>query len=156
MSAAVSAGGFAPRAGVTAPSAGGRGRRRFGWGLAAAVGVHLPQPERKVVALLGDGSAMYSIQALWTAAHQKLPMVFVVFNNGGYRIIKQRLKLFHSTERFIGMDFVDPPIDFAALARSLGVRAHRINAGDEFGAAYRDALAAPEPVLLEVIVDGSV
>jgi benzoylformate decarboxylase len=99
---------------------------------------------------------MYSIQALWTAAHHKLPTVFVVFNNGGYRIIKQRLKLFHSTERFIGMDFVDPPIEFAALARSLGVRAYRIDAGDEFDAAYRDALAAREPVLLEVIVDGSV
>ena len=99
---------------------------------------------------------MYSIQALWTAAHQKLPMVFVVFNNGGYRIIKQRLKLFHSTERFIGMDFVDPPIDFAALARSLGMQAHRIVTADEFGAAYRDALAAREPVLLELVVDGSV
>ena len=126
----------------------------IGWAIAAAVGIQLAQPERKVVALLGDGSAMYSIQALWTAAHQKLPMVFVVFNNGGYRIIKQRLKLFHSTERYIGMDFVDPPIDFAALARSLGMRAHRIDTGDEFGAAYRDALAAREPVLLEVIVDG--
>jgi benzoylformate decarboxylase len=63
------------------------------------------------VALLGDGSAMYSIQALWTAAHHKLPITFVIFNNGGYRIIKQRLKLFHSTDRFIGMDFVDPPIE---------------------------------------------
>ena len=128
----------------------------IGWAIAAAVGIQLAQPERKVVALIGDGSAMYSIQALWTAAHQKLPTVFVIFNNGGYRIIKQRLKLFHSTERFIGMDFVDPPIDFAALARSLGMRAHRIDTGDEFGAAYRDALAARDPVLLEVIVDGSV
>ena len=81
----------------------------IGWGIAAAVGVQLAQPDRKVVALLGDGSAMYSIQALWTAAHQKLPITFVVFNNGGYRIIKQRLKLFHGTDRFIGMDFVDPP-----------------------------------------------
>jgi len=49
-------------------------------------------------------------------------------------------QLFHSTERFIGMDFVDLPIEFAALARSLGMRAYRIDAGDEFGAAYRDAL----------------
>ena len=128
----------------------------IGWGIAAAVGVQIAEPRRRVVALIGDGSAMYSIQALWTAAHQKLPTVFVVFNNGGYRIIKQRLKLFHSTERFIGLDLVDPPIEFAALARSLGMRAYRIDAGDEFGAAYRDALAAREPVLLEVIVDGSV
>jgi benzoylformate decarboxylase len=79
-----------------------------------------------------------------------------VFSNGSYRIIKQRLKLFHNTERFIGMDLVDPPIEFAALARSLGMQAHRIDTSDAFAVAYRDALAAPEPVLLEVIVDGSV
>lgn len=54
------------------------------------------------------------------------------------------------------MDLVDPPIDFAALARSIGMRAHRIDTGNEFGAAYRDALAACEPILLEVIVDDSV
>jgi len=128
----------------------------IGWGIAAAVGVQLAQPTRKVVALLGDGSAMYSIQALWTAAHQKLPITFVVFNNGGYRIIKQRLKLFHGTDRFIGMDFVDPPIAFAALARSLGVQGHRIETPAAFRTAYAEALAAREPVLLEVMIDGSV
>jgi benzoylformate decarboxylase len=128
----------------------------IGWGIAAAVGIQLAQPERKVVALLGDGSAMYSIQALWTAAHQKLPMTFVIFNNGGYRIIKQRLKLFHSTDRFIGMDFVNPPIEFAALARSLGMQACRVETPDSFKTAYGNALAAREPILLEVVVDGSV
>ena len=128
----------------------------IGWGIAAAVGIQLAQPERKVVALLGDGSAMYSIQALWTAAHQKLPITFVIFNNGGYRIIKQRLKLFHSTDRFIGMDFVDPPIEFAALARSLGMQACRVETPDSFKTAYGNALAAREPILLEVVVDGSV
>jgi benzoylformate decarboxylase len=128
----------------------------IGWGIAAALGVQLAQPARKVVALLGDGSAMYSIQALWTAAHQKLPITFLVFNNGGYRIIKQRLKLFHGTDRFIGMDFVDPPIEFAALARSLGVQGHRVETPAEFKAAYADALAAREPVLLEIMIDGSV
>jgi benzoylformate decarboxylase len=128
----------------------------IGWGIAAAVGVQLAQPARKVVALLGDGSAMYSIQALWTAAHQKLPITFVVFNNGGYRIIKQRLKLFHGTDRFIGMDFVDPPIDFAALARSLGVPGHLVETPDAFKAAYAEALVAREPQLLEVMVDGSI
>jgi benzoylformate decarboxylase len=128
----------------------------IGWGIAAAVGVQLAQPTRKVVALLGDGSAMYSIQALWTTAHQKLPITFVVFNNGGYRIIKQRLKAFHGTDRFIGMDFVDPPIDFAALARALGVQGHRVETPAAFTAAYTEALAAREPVLLEIMVDGSV
>ena len=128
----------------------------IGWGIAAAVGVQLAQPERKVVALLGDGSAMYSIQALWTAAHHKLPTTFIVFNNGGYRIIKQRLKLFHSTDRFIGMDFVDPAIDFAALASALGLQGHRVETPAAFKAAYAEALGGSKPALIEVMVDGRV
>jgi benzoylformate decarboxylase len=128
----------------------------IGWGIAAAVGVQLAQPDRRVVALLGDGSAMYSIQALWTAAHHKLPMTFVVFNNGGYRIIKQRLKLFHSTDRFIGMNFTDPPIEFAALAAALGVQSRRVETPAAFKAAFADAVAANKPTLIEVVVDDSV
>jgi benzoylformate decarboxylase len=128
----------------------------IGWGIAAAVGVQLAQPDRRVVALLGDGSAMYSIQALWTAAHQKLPITFIVFNNGGYRIIKQRLKLFHGTNRFIGMDFVDPPIEFTALGQALGVRGQRVETPAAFKTAYAKALAASEPALIEVMIDGSV
>jgi benzoylformate decarboxylase len=83
-------------------------------------------------------------------------MVFVVFNNGGYRIIKQRLKLFHGTDRFIGMDFVDPPIEFAALAAALGMQGCRVESPAAFETAYAEALAANEPVLLEVMIDGSV
>ena len=128
----------------------------IGWGIAAAVGVQLAQPERPVVAIIGDGSAMYSIQALWSAANQKLPVVFVLCDNGGYRIIKQRLKAFHGNETFIGMDFKDPAIDLAGLARSLGVQAHRIETGPAFEAAFDQALASPEPVLLDVVVDGTV
>jgi benzoylformate decarboxylase len=128
----------------------------IGWGIAAAVGVQLAQPARRVVAILGDGSAMYSIQALWSAANQKLPVIFVLCNNGGYRIIKQRLKAFHGSETFIGMDFQDPAIDAAGLARALGVTAHRIEDGATFEARLEDALGGAEPVLLEVIVDGTV
>ncbi|MBV8168501.1 MAG: thiamine pyrophosphate-binding protein [Alphaproteobacteria bacterium] len=128
----------------------------IGWGICAAVGVQLAQPDRKVVALIGDGSAMYSIQALWSAANQKLPIVFLIFNNGGYRIIKQRLKAFHGNDKFIGMDFVDPSIDFTELAKSLGMTAHRAETAAQFKAAYAEALAARHPVLLEVMVDGSV
>jgi len=123
---------------------------------AAAVGVQLAQPDRKVVALLGDGSAMYSIQALWTAAHHKLPMTFVVFNNGGYRIIKQRLKSFHGNDHFIGMDFADPKIDFTALAKSLGMPAEHITEPSAVGPALRRAFSTPGPKLLDVVVDGKV
>jgi benzoylformate decarboxylase len=128
----------------------------IGWGIAAAVGVQLAQPQRRAVAIVGDGSAMYSIQALWSAANQKLPVIFVICNNGGYRILKQRLKAFHGDERFIGMDFQDPAIDVAGLARSFGVRAHRIEDGAAFDAMFAEALAISEPVLLDVVVDGAV
>ena len=98
----------------------------IGWGLPAAVGVALAQAPRPVCCFSGDGSAMYSIQALWTAAHLKLPITYVIANNGGYRIIKQRLQAFHGNDHFIGMDFADPKIDFTALAKSLGMPAERI------------------------------
>jgi benzoylformate decarboxylase len=128
----------------------------IGWGIAAAVGVQLAQPSRRVVAIIGDGSAMYSIQALWSAANQKLPVVFVICNNGGYRIIKQRLKAFHGDDRFIGMDFREPSIDVAGLARSFGVQAHRVEDAAAFDATFKEALAGTEPVLLDVIVDATV
>jgi benzoylformate decarboxylase len=67
----------------------------IGWGVPASVGVSLANPHRLVVCYSGDGSAMYSIQAVWTAAHHKLPLSVVIINNGGYRIIKQRLLSFH-------------------------------------------------------------
>ncbi|MGN6572738.1 MAG: thiamine pyrophosphate-binding protein [Pseudolabrys sp.] len=126
----------------------------IGWGLPASVGVSLANPDRPVVCYSGDGSAMYSIQALWTAAHHKLPLSVVLVNNGGYRIIKQRLRAFHNDERFIGMDFIDPPVDFAGVARGLGLEAMRIDAPGGLGA-LAEAFKNPVPKLIEVVVDRS-
>ena len=99
---------------------------------------------------------MYSIQSLWTAAHLKLPITYVIANNGGYRIIKQRLKAFHGNDHFIGMDFVDPKVDFTALAKSLGMPAERITEPDALAPALRRAFSTPGPKLLDVVVDGKV
>jgi benzoylformate decarboxylase len=128
----------------------------IGWGLPAAVGVAFAQAPRPVVCFSGDGSAMYSIQALWTAANAKLPITYVIANNGGYRIIKQRLKAFHGSERYVGMDFADPKIDFAALARSLGMPAETIAEPEAVPDALARAFASGGPMLLDVVVDGSV
>ena len=127
----------------------------IGWGLPAAVGASLANPGRPVVCFQGDGSAMYSIQALWTAAKHKLPLTVVLINNGGYRIIKQRLLAFHGDNQFVGMDFADPAVDFTALAQSLGLEAVRISQPadlDQLASAFRRA----GPKLLEIMVDGSV
>lgn len=128
----------------------------IGWGIAAAVGIQLANRERPVLAVIGDGSAMYSIQALWTAAHQKLPLTYLIANNGGYRILKQRLLAFHGNDRFIGMDLADPPIDFVELAHSLGMAARRITEPDEVAPAVEAAMASGEPNLLDVVMDGRV
>ncbi len=129
----------------------------IGWGIAAAVGVQLALPQRKVVAVIGDGSAMYSIQALWSAAHYKAPVVFLIANNGGYRIIKQRLKSFHGNEKFIGMDFQDPPIDMGALAQSMGVPATRVATAAEFDAALAAAMKRTDgPCVIEAMVEKTV
>jgi benzoylformate decarboxylase len=128
----------------------------IGWGLPASVGVSLANPDRPVVCYSGDGSAMYSIQALWTAAHHKLPLTVVIVNNGGYRIIKQRLLAFHKDDHFVGMDFVDPPVDFCGLAKALGLDAIRITEAGQVASALKSAFARPGAKLIEVMVDGSV
>lgn len=125
----------------------------IGFALPGAIGIQLAQPDRPVVAIVGDGSAMYSIQALWTAAHLKRPITYVICNNGSYRIIKERLRSFHGSNRFIGMDLNDPAIDFVALAQSLGVKAKRITDSDDVGPAIREAAREAGPTLLDVIVD---
>ena len=128
----------------------------IGWGLPASVGVSLANPDRPVVCFSGDGSAMYSIQALWTAAHHKLPLTVVICNNGGYRIIKQRLLAFHNDDHYVGMDFVDPKVDFVALAKSLGMEAMRITEPGELKTAFKSAFSRPGAKLIEVMVDGKV
>lgn len=125
----------------------------IGWGIAAAVGVQLAKPERRVVAVIGDGSAQYSIQALWTAAHLKAPVVFVICNNAGYKIIKQRLKLFHGNEHYIGMDFESPSINAAKLAEGYGMESVRVATGAAFEEAFAKAIAKTDgPTLIEAMV----
>jgi benzoylformate decarboxylase len=128
----------------------------IGWGVPASVGVSLANPQRPVVCFSGDGSAMYSIQALWTAAHHKLPLSVVIANNGGYRIIKQRLLAFHGDDHYVGMDFADPAVDFSGLAKSLGLEAIRVSEPSELKAKFSDAFRRPGAKLIEVIVDGTV
>src|SRR3984957_14809719 len=128
----------------------------IGWGLPASVGVSLANPDRPVVCFSGDGSAMYSIQALWTAAHHKLPLTFVIANNGGYRIIKQRLLAFHGDDHYVGMDFVDPPVDFTGIAKSLGMEAIKVSDPAQLKSTFASAFSRPGPKLIEVMVNNAV
>ena len=131
----------------------GLGSGGIGFAMAGAVGIQLALPGRPVVAVIGDGSAMYSIQALWTAANANCPITYVIANNGGYRIIKERLKAFHGVEAYTGMEFKDPPINFVGLARSMGVAAERIADPDDIAPAIAESTRRDGPTLLDIVVD---
>lgn len=131
----------------------------LGWGMGAAIGVQLAEPHRKVVATIGDGSVMYACQALWTVAHYRLPITYVVLNNASYAILKAgmlRMGL-DSAKRGIypGMDLVDPEIDYVGLARSLGVQAERVEKPGDLKAILEKMLALNAPALVDVAIDRS-
>jgi len=122
----------------------------LGHGLPAAVGVALGRPDRRVIALLGDGSAMYSIQGLWSAAELALPVTFVIVNNGGYRALDEFAPHFGLTAL---PGTLLPHLDFCALARAQGVEAVRVSRCAELAAALSMAFAARGPVLVEVCIE---
>jgi benzoylformate decarboxylase len=124
----------------------------LGFGMAGAVGVSLAQPGRPIVATIGDGSAMYSIQSLWTAAHLRLPITYVIINNRSYRIIKERLLAMRGTDAFVAMDMNDPPIDFAGLAKNMGMSSQTVTDPAQLSAVLKAAMASGVPNLVEVIV----
>ncbi|MBT6139622.1 MAG: thiamine pyrophosphate-binding protein [Rhodospirillaceae bacterium] len=125
----------------------------IGWGLPASVGMQLAQPDRRMLSIIGDGSAMYSIQGLWTAAHHKLPITFLIPNNGGYKILRQRLTAFHGSNKFIGMDFGKPGVDYTKLAESLGVQATRVTEPGDVAPALDASFGRDGPSLIEVMVE---
>tara|TARA_A100001037_G_C14815999_1_gene485463 strand:+ start:42 stop:305 length:264 start_codon:yes stop_codon:yes gene_type:complete len=86
----------------------------------------------------------------------KLPITFVIANNRGYRIIKQRLLSFHGNNNFIGMDFDEPEIDFVSLATSLGIKSERIINPEQMHESLVSAVESSDPILLDVIVENSV
>ena len=129
----------------------------IGWGLPAALGVKVALEDRPVVALIGDGSAMYSYQGLWTAAHYGLAVTFVICNNTGYRILKERTHALAGfsakTGSYLGMDLERPGIDFVGLARALGVPGERCEKIQEVKAALARAMDHRGPVLIDVQLD---
>jgi benzoylformate decarboxylase len=124
----------------------------LGFGMAGAVGVALAQPTRPVVATIGDGSAMYSIQSLWTAAHLKLNITYVIINNRSYRIIKERLLAMRGTDDFVAMDMDNPAIDFAGVAKSMGMPSQLVTDPTKLADVLKAAMASGGPNLVEVIV----
>ena len=148
--------GFRRAVGRSASQIFGRKGGGIGNGLPMALGAKIATPERPVICLSGDGSAMYSNQTLWTAAKYNIGAIFLIANNGAYHILKGRVlaldgkaKEFH---RFVGMDLTEPDLDFIKLAESMGVGAARVHSPDELEARLAEAARGDKPYLIDAIV----
>ncbi|WP_144140885.1 benzoylformate decarboxylase [Paraburkholderia sp. BCC1884] len=119
----------------------------LGFALPAAVGIQLARPERQVIGVIGDGSANYSIQALWTAARYDIPAIFIIMKNGTYGALRWFAGVLQA-ENVPGLDV--PGLDFCALARGYGVSSLHVDSSDALVAALRQALSAGKPMLIEV------
>jgi len=125
----------------------------LGYSLPAAVGMALGRPGQRTVCLIGDGSAMYSIQALWTAAQRKLPLTVVVINNQGYGAMRSFSQVMQ-VRNVPGIEL--PGIDFVKLAESMGCHAVRVTKSSEVADALKQGLSHDGTSLVEVMVDSAV
>jgi len=125
----------------------------IGWAVSGCIGVSLANTNKTIVAIIGDGSSMYAIQSIWTAAHYNLPIIYVIANNQSYRIIKERLEGFHNNTNFVGMDFNKPKIDFVKLGNSMGVESKQVSEPTELKSLFKKAFKYKKPYLIEVMVD---
>jgi len=136
----------------------------IGGGMGATMGVKVAHPDRPVVGILGDGSAMMTVQGLWTAANDNIPCVFVICNNGMYRILKVNFDVYQrdilqmketAGENLPYSDF-PTPFHISAIAGGMGVAGERITDPAEIAPALQRALASGKPAVLDIVIDGAI
>ena len=135
----------------------------IGGGIGATMGTQCANPDRPVFGVIGDGSAIMTIQGLWTAANDDIPCVFVICNNGMYRILRTNFNIYQkdvlglsetSGENLLYSEFATP-FDMAAIANSMGVHGERIIDPSEIKPAVDRAVASGKPALLDIIIDSA-
>jgi benzoylformate decarboxylase len=132
----------------------------IGQGVAGAIGVAVAQTKRPILCLSGDGSSMYSIQALWTAAHHELPIVFVILANREYRVLKHNIDAYRarfevkSNKPYMHMDLTGPVLGFVDLARGMGIAGTHVTKADDIKSAVAAAFASGKPHLIEIEIEG--
>ena len=132
----------------------------IGQGLAGALGTAVAYRDQPVVCVSGDGSAMYSIQALWTAAHHNLNLTFVILSNREYRVLKQNIDVYRkrfdqeSNRDYTHMDLEGPILGFCDMARGMGLSAEQVTEPDDLAAALQRAASSDGPSLIDVVIEG--
>lgn len=134
----------------------------LGVGIPGAMGVKLAYPEKTAIGFTGDGGAMYTIQALWSAARHNIDAKFVVCNNRSYRILQLNIQQYWQEQSIqphdfpLSFDLSHPPIHFDEMARSMGVEAVRVEKPEEIAPAIAKALAHPGPFLIDLVLEGNI
>ncbi len=134
----------------------------LGWAMPGALGVKLAHPDRPVLAVVGDGASMYTVQALWTAGRYNIPVVYAICNNQAYRILKVNMEVYlrdmlDDRERasdYVGMDFANR-LDLAMMAQAMGVHGERVDDPMEIGPAIQRAFDSGKPALLDITISGA-
>jgi len=135
----------------------------IGGGIGTTMGTQVANPDRPVFGIIGDGSAMMTIQGLWTAANDNIPCIFVICNNGMYRVLKVNFDVYQreilqqkesAGENLPYSDF-PTPFDVSAIASSMGVHGERITDPAEIAPAVQRAVASGKPAVLDIVIDGS-
>jgi len=129
----------------------------IGWGMPGSLGVKLACPERPVVAVVGDGSSMWSIQSLWTAAHYDIPVMYLICSNASYcqvKLMKTLLMGEKAKGRYLGMDLDEPRIDFCQLAQAMGVHGKKVERPEQLREVLDSVLGLGKPAVVEVLIQG--
>ena len=134
----------------------------LGWAMPGALGIKLANPDRPVVAVVGDGASMYTVQALWTAARYNIPVTYAICNNRSYRILKVNMDVYlrgmlednQRDSEYVGMDFATP-LPLAEVAQAMGVAGQNVDDPRELGPALERAIGSGKPSVINVSIDGS-
>ncbi|MDA1128261.1 MAG: thiamine pyrophosphate-binding protein [Chloroflexi bacterium] len=135
----------------------------IGGGIGTTMGTQVANPDRPVIGIIGDGSAMMTIQGLWTAANDNIPCIFAICNNGMYRVLKVNFDVYQreilqqkesAGENLPYSDF-PTPFDVSAIAAGMGVHGERITDPAEIAPAVQRAIASGKPAVLDIVIDGS-
>jgi len=135
-----------------------RGGGSIGYGLPGALGVKLAAPDRPVLGVVGDGTAMWSIQSLWTAARYNIPVTYVICANSIYRQVRRMKHIIMGQKtraKYLGTDLSHPRNDFTRLAEGMGVSAQRVDKPQQLSEALTSGLASNKPNLIEVILEST-
>lgn len=134
----------------------------IGWGIGGGLGAKLANPDTPVIAIVGDGSSMMTVQGFWTAANENIPVVYLICNNETYRVLKLNMKVYKEMvlndgkeSKYKAMDF-PLPLDLAGMAKAMGVYGRKIKDPADIGPELKKALSSNKPAVLDISIDGTV